>query len=93
MSKLTEEEVAGWIRNLIPYLENPAIIAPEGYWDEDKLNFEPGKIQEYGDNLSPAVAFILITQTENIKALTELYRVVKTDASGLTEKNNDSKHV
>lgn len=76
MSKLTKEEVAQWIRNLVPYLETPAMIAPEGYFDEDKLKIEAGKIIEYGDNLSPSFVFTLLTQTENIKALVELYKVV-----------------
>lgn len=29
MSNLTKEEVLQWIRSLIPYLENPMILAPE----------------------------------------------------------------
>lgn len=75
MSKITKDEVAGWIRNLIPYLEKPSIIAPEGYFDEDVIENEAGKIIEYGDNLSPTAAFSLLTQTENIKALIDLYKV------------------
>lgn len=75
MKKITKDEVAGWIRNLIPYLEKPSIIAPEGYFDEDVIDNEAGKIIEYGDNLTPTAAFSLLTQTENIKALIDLYKV------------------
>lgn len=75
MSKITKDEVAGWIRNLIPYLEKPSIIAPEGFFDEDVIENKAGKIIEYGDNLTPTAAFSLLTQTENIKALIDLYKV------------------
>lgn len=30
MSRLTEDEVASWIRNIIPYIENPIYLAPKG---------------------------------------------------------------
>ena len=76
MSELTKEEVAGWIRNLVPYMEKPCIIAPEGYFDDDVLKLEAGKIVEYGDNLTPTSAFSLVTQTENIKVLVELYKSI-----------------
>lgn len=75
MSKITKDEVAGWIRNLIPYLEKPSIIAPEGFFDEDVIENKAEKIIEYGDNLTPTAAFSLLTQTENIKVLIDLYKV------------------
>ena len=34
MSKLTKEEISSWIRNLIPYLEKPVILAPSGFLDD-----------------------------------------------------------
>lgn len=74
MSEITKDEVAGWIRNLIPYLEKPAIISPEGFWEKNEYDMKPGKIIEYGDNLSPSVAFVMFEQTENLKALVELYK-------------------
>ena len=74
MSELTKDEVAGWIRNLIPYLEKPAIIAPDGYWSKAEYDIRPGKIVEYGDSLSPSNAFAILEQTENIKALVALYK-------------------
>lgn len=33
--------------------ENPPIYAPEGFFDDDEIKLYPGKIIEYGDNLSP----------------------------------------
>ena len=77
MSVLTCEEVANWIRNLVPYMENPCIIAPEGYFDDDVLKVQAGQIIEYGDNLTPNGAFQVINQTENIKVLVELYQGLK----------------
>lgn len=74
MSELTKEEVASWIRNLIPYLEKPNILAPEGYFNEKEYQVGAGKIIEYGDNLSPTNSFIVLEQTENIKVLTDLYK-------------------
>ncbi len=37
--------------------ENPPLLAPEGFFEEDELQLYPGKIIEYGDNLTPAAAF------------------------------------
>ena len=37
--------------------ENPPLLAPEGFFDEDELQLYPGKIIEYGDNLTPTAAF------------------------------------
>lgn len=34
--------------------ENPPIYAPKGFFDEDEVKLYPGKIIEYGDNLSPS---------------------------------------
>lgn len=75
MSKLTKEEVSMWIRNLVPYLENPAVLAPKGLFDNSDIKLYPGAIIEYGDTLSPAYTLNQINQTENIKALVELYKV------------------
>ena len=74
MSVITKEEVAEWIRELIPYLENPSVVAPEGYFEEGIKN-EPGKIITYGDCLTPINGFTILEQTENIKALIDLYKI------------------
>ncbi|MBQ6516800.1 hypothetical protein IJI31_06435 [bacterium] len=34
--------------------ENPPIYAPKGFFDEEEVKLYPGKIIEFGDNLSPA---------------------------------------
>ena len=41
--------------------ENPPLLAPEGFFDEDEIQLYPGKIIEYGDNLSPNAAFKQLT--------------------------------
>ena len=74
MNELTREEVAGWIRTLIPYLEKPAILAPEGFFDDDEYEVKPGRIVEYGDNLCPQNAVTVLSQIESVKALIDLYK-------------------
>lgn len=77
MSKLTKDEVAQWIRNIIPYVENPIYLAPKGCW-RGQINIQPGQIIEYDASLMPTVPQV-ITQTENLKALIELYKACKED--------------
>ena len=79
MSKLTKTEVAMWIRNLIPYLENPVTLAPKGLFGKGENQLYPGAIIEYGDTLSPAYTLNQTNQTKNIKALIELYKAVDED--------------
>lgn len=52
-----QEELLNRTCNLQALSENPPLLAPEGFFDEDEINLYPGKIIEYGDNLSPAAAF------------------------------------
>ena len=77
MSKLTKEEVSQWIRNLIPYLENPIVLAPKGCF-KGQQDVSPGKIIEYDIALMPTTPIIL-SQNENIKALVELYKAVQNE--------------
>jgi len=37
--------------------ENPPLLAPTGFFDEEEIKLYPGKIIEYGDNISPEQAF------------------------------------
>ena len=74
MSKITKEEISSWIRNLIPYLEKPAILAPSGFFDDKEINITPGAIIKYGDALTPNANFLVLEQTENLKVLAELYK-------------------
>lgn len=76
MSKLILDEIASAIRNLLPYVEKPVIIAPKGYFENKVIDAKPGDIIEYGDSLTPASAFTILTSTEDLKALTELYKIV-----------------
>lgn len=74
MSELTKDEVAGWIRNLVPYLEKPAIFTSEGVFKNEEYEIKAGRIIEYGDNLTPNNLLHILEQTENLKALVELYK-------------------
>ena len=71
--ELTKAEVAEWIRDLIPYLEKPAIISPSGTFEKDYYDVEPGKIISYGDCLTPSNLMVMLHQTENLKILKDLY--------------------
>ena len=52
-----QEDLLNRTCNLQTLSENPPLLAPEGFFDEDELQLYPGKIIEYGDNLTPAAAF------------------------------------
>ena len=56
LAKLQESLVDRTL-NLQSLSENPPLIAPEGFFDEDEISLYPGKIIEYSDNLSPQNAF------------------------------------
>ena len=52
-----QEDLLNRTCNLQTLSENPPLLAPEGFFEEDELQLYPGKIIEYGDNLTPAAAF------------------------------------
>jgi len=52
-----QEDLLNRTCNLQSLNENPPLLAPEGFFDEDELELYPGKIIEYGDNLTPTAAF------------------------------------
>ncbi len=52
-----QEDLLNRTCNLQALSENPPLLAPEGFFDEDELQLYPGKIIEYGDNLTPTAAF------------------------------------
>ena len=54
---LMQEDLLNRTCNLQSLSENPPLLAPEGFFDEDEIELYPGKIIEYGDNLTPAAAF------------------------------------
>ena len=56
-----QEELMNRTCNLQALNENPPLLAPEGFFDEDEISLYPGKIIEYGDSLSPAAAFQQLT--------------------------------
>ena len=52
-----QEDLLNRTCNLQALNENPPLLAPEGFFDEDEIDLYPGKIIEYGDNLTPTAAF------------------------------------
>ena len=52
-----QEDLLNRTCNLQALNENPPLLAPEGFFDEEELELYPGKIIEYGDNLTPSAAF------------------------------------
>ena len=52
-----QEDLLNRTCNLQALNENPPLLAPEGFFDEEELELYPGKIIEYGDNLTPTAAF------------------------------------
>jgi len=77
MSRLTKDEVASWIRNIIPYIENPIYLAPKGCFSGSQ-DVQPGKIIEYDAALMPYPPKV-IHQVESLKILVELYRSIEND--------------
>ena len=56
-----QEDLFNRTINMQALSENPPLLAPEGFFTQEEINLYPGKIIEYGDNLSPAAAFKQIT--------------------------------
>ncbi len=52
-----QEDLLNRTCNLQSLNENPPLLAPEGFFDDDEIELYPGKIIEYGDNLTPTAAF------------------------------------
>lgn len=72
--ELTIYEVADWIRALVPYLENPVILAPKNCIKEGQ-ELKPGTVIEFDSALQihePQV----INQLENLKLLVDLYKTL-----------------
>lgn len=53
----TQEELLNRTVDMQSLSENPPLLAPEGFFDEDEIKLYPGKIIEYGDNLTSMNAF------------------------------------
>lgn len=52
-----QEDLLNRTCNLQALNENPPLLAPEGFFEDDEIELYPGKIIEYGDNLTPSAAF------------------------------------
>lgn len=53
----TQEDMMNKTVDLQSLTENPPLLAPEGFFEEDEIKLYPGKVIEYGDNLSSVNAF------------------------------------
>ena len=53
----TQEDMMNKTVDLQSLTENPPLLAPEGFFEEEEIKLYPGKIIEYGDNLSPTNVF------------------------------------
>ena len=53
----TQEEFLNKTINMQYLSENPPLLAPEGFFEDDEIALYPGKIIEYGDNLTSTDAF------------------------------------
>ena len=56
-----QEDLFNRTLNMQTLSENPPLLAPEGFFTQEEINLYPGKIIEYGDNLSPSAAFKQLT--------------------------------
>ena len=52
-----QEDLFNRTLNMQALSENPPLLTPEGFFSQEEINLYPGKIIEYGDNLSPTAAF------------------------------------
>lgn len=50
---LTQENLLNRTCDMQSLAENPPLLAPEGFFDEEEIELYPGKIIEYGDSISP----------------------------------------
>ncbi len=50
---LTQENLLNRTCDMQSLSENPPLLAPEGFFDEEEIELYPGKIIEYGDSISP----------------------------------------
>lgn len=51
---LLQEDLMNRTADMQTLSENPPVYAPKGFFDEDEIKLYPGKIIEFGDNLSPS---------------------------------------
>ncbi len=61
-----QEDLLNRTCNLQSLSENPPLLAPEGFFEDDEIQLYPGKIIEYGDNLTPTAAFKQLTFNPNV---------------------------
>lgn len=63
---LTQENLLNRTCNMQSLSENPPILAPEGFFDQEEIELYPGKIIEYGDTISPNNLFKQLEFNTNV---------------------------
>lgn len=71
MKKITKQEIAEYIRELMQYVLHPAFISPKGCFEKD-AKLKPGKVLEYDACLIPATPKTYDV-SEALRALCHLY--------------------
>ena len=62
----TQEDFLNRTVDMQALSENPPLLAPEGFFEDEEISLYPGKIIEYGDNLSSVSAFKQLTFSTNV---------------------------
>ena len=62
----TQEEFLNRTVDMQSLSENPPLLAPEGFFNDEEISLYPGKIIEYGDNLSSTAAFKQLSFNNNV---------------------------
>ena len=80
----SQEDFLNRTINMQALSENPPLLAPEGFFEEDEISLYPGKIIEYGDNLSSTNAFKQLTFNNNVfSANIEFLDTLMCEVSGI----------
>ena len=80
----SQEDFLNRTINMQALSENPPLLAPEGFFEEDEISLYPGKIIEYGDNLTSTNAFKQLTFNNNVfSANIEFLDTLMCEVSGI----------
>lgn len=80
----SQEDFLNRTINIQSLSENPPLLAPEGFFENDEIKLYPGKIIEYGDNLTSVNAFKQITFDNNVfSANIEFLDTLMCEVSGI----------
>lgn len=77
---ITKSDVEKWIKEIVPYVINPVILAPKGMMSKGLRNVKPGSLVEYDTCLMPGEPNVM-DKTPALKALIGLYSLADEDIS------------